>query len=125
MTITLTKRLRPGIGRQPRSGWNPQGSTPKPAYRCWHGYTGATCPVPGRPKNLNVREDQILPRLAALAILRASDDQPGGATRQITASVQAAELIDHLRATGVTLIHDPASRALRTGTTDAVAVNVG
>jgi Thiolase, C-terminal domain len=39
-------------------------------------FTGcaATHPIPGRPKNLYVREDQILPRLAALAILLDSRD---------------------------------------------------
>ena len=37
---------------------------------------------------------------------------------------QAADLIDHLRAAGVSIIYDPATRALRTDTKDAVAVTV-
>ena len=45
-------------------------SNGKPAYRCRHGYTSATSPDPTRPKNLYIREDKILPRLADLAILR-------------------------------------------------------
>jgi len=69
-----------------------------------------------------------LPRLAALAIL-----QPGGshsprdkkpASAQVTAPARAAELIDRLRADGVTLIYDPATRALRTDT-NSLAVTVG
>jgi site-specific DNA recombinase len=56
-------------GRRLESAW----SNGKPAYRCRHGYTSAAAPDPGRPKNLYVREDQILPRLAALGILHAGD----------------------------------------------------
>lgn len=48
-------------------------SNGKPAYRCRHDYTSATGSGPGRPKYLNVREDQILPHLAALAILNGTD----------------------------------------------------
>ena len=51
-------------GRRLESAW----SNGKPAYRCRHGYTSATRPSPARPKNLYVREDKILPRLAALAL---------------------------------------------------------
>jgi hypothetical protein len=34
-------------------------------------------------------------------------------------------LIDHLRAAGVSLIYDPATRSLRTSTSDAIPVSVG
>jgi hypothetical protein len=37
------------------------------AYRCRHGHTTATRPDPARPGNAYIREDQILPRLPALA----------------------------------------------------------
>ena len=50
-------------GRRLESAW----SNGKPAYRCRHGYTSATRPSPDRPKNAYIREDQILPGLAALA----------------------------------------------------------
>ena len=40
-----------GCGRRLESAW----SNGKPAYRCRHGYTSATGPEPGRPKNLYVR----------------------------------------------------------------------
>jgi site-specific DNA recombinase len=52
-------------GRRLESAW----SNGKPAYRCRHGYTSANHPEPGRPKNTYVREEQILPHLAAVAIL--------------------------------------------------------
>ena len=54
-------------GRRLESAWS-NGSL---AYRCRHGNTSATSPGPGRAKNTYVREDQILPHLAALAILLA------------------------------------------------------
>jgi site-specific DNA recombinase len=86
-------------------------------------------PGPARPKNLYVREDQILPRLAALAILHADDSHSpqGGekASAQVTAPAQAADLIDRLQAADVKLIYDPATRALRTGTSISPAVTVG
>jgi hypothetical protein len=46
------------------------------------------------------------------------------ASAQVTAPAQAAELIDRLRAADVTLIYDPATRALRTDTKDSLAVTV-
>lgn len=101
-------------------------SNGKAAYRCRRGYTSTTRPDPGRPKNLYVREDHILPRLA---ILQASDghgrpgSKQGGA--RITAPAQAADLIDHLRAAGVTLTYDPDTRTLRTGNGAAVTVSAG
>ena len=112
-------------GRRLESAW----SNGKPAYRCRHGYTSATGPAPRRPANLHVREDQILPRLAALAILHADGShslRPGEhASTQVTAPAQAADLIDRLRAADVTLIYDPATRTLRDGTRNSPAVTVG
>ncbi len=68
-------------GRRLESAW----SNGKPAYRCRHGYTSATRPEPGRPKNTYVREDQILPHLAAAAIILACSSQPNGdGTRQLS-----------------------------------------
>ncbi len=73
-------------------------------------------------------EDQLLPRLAALAIPQASDGRALCGRKQesarVTTPAQAADLIDHLRATGVTIIYDPATRAIRTDTKRAVAVSV-
>jgi hypothetical protein len=47
------------------------------------------------------------------------------ASAQVTASAQAAELIDRLRAANVTLIYDPSTRTLRTDTSNSLAVTVG
>jgi site-specific DNA recombinase len=107
-------------GRRLESAW----SNGKPAYRCRHGYTSAARPEPGRPKNTYIREDQILPHLAALAILLNGDDRalPDG-TMQITAPGQAAGLIDQLRTAGITLTYDPDTRTIRTS--DSAAVTVG
>ena len=59
-------------GRRLESAW----SNGKPAYRCRHGYTSAARPESGRPGNTYVREDQILPHLAAIAILLSRDQAP-------------------------------------------------
>jgi len=117
----LAGLLRCGrCGRRLESAW----SNGRPAYRCRHGYTSAARPDPARPKNLYVREDQVLPRLAALAILLARDDQGRCHGKQVRFPAEVADLIDHLRTTGVTLTYDPGTRTLRTDTEDAVAVTV-
>jgi site-specific DNA recombinase len=112
-------------GRRLESAW----SNGKPAYRCRHGYTSATGSGPDRPANLYVRENQILPRLAALAILQSERSHPSRgrkpATVQVTSPAQTAELIDRLRTHDITLIYDPAARTLRMDTKDSLAVSVG
>jgi site-specific DNA recombinase len=117
----LAGLLRCGVcGRRLESAW----SNGKPAYRCRHGYTSATRPNPARPKNLYIREDTILPRLAALAILQQGSGHLPHGPAQITAPAQAADQIEQLRATGVSLIYDPATKTLRTDVNDAVPVPV-
>jgi site-specific DNA recombinase len=108
-------------GRRLESAW----SNGKPAYRCRHGHTSAACPDPRRPKNTYVREDQILPHLAALAILLGGDQAPSNCTMQVTAPGEAAGLIDQLRAAGITLTYDPDTRTVRTGDNEIVAVAIG
>jgi site-specific DNA recombinase len=112
-------------GRRLESAW----SNGKPAYRCRHGYASATGPEPGRPPNTYVREDQILPHLAALAILLASPaGKPAlgnGGLAQVTGPGDAAALIGQLRAGGTVLAYDPASRTLRAGGHDAPPVTIG
>ena len=100
-------------GRRLESAW----SYGRPAYRCRHGYTSATVPDPARPKNAYVREDQILPHLAALAILLAAgrrDTRPGKRPRR-SRPAPPRTLIDQLRADGTVLTYDPDGRTLRTG----------
>jgi site-specific DNA recombinase len=94
-------------GRRLESAW----SYGRPAYRCRHGYSSAAVPDPARPKNAYVREDQILPHLAALAILlAASAGTPGpdsGGSAQVTGPADGAVLIDRLRADSVVLTYNP------------------
>ena len=102
-------------GRRPESCW----SYGRPAYRCRPGYSSATVPDPARPKNTHVREDQVLPHLAALAILLTGDDsEPESGDRglaQLTGPDGTADLIDQLRADGTVLTYDPDDRTLSAG----------
>ena len=98
------------------------------AYRCRHGYTSAVVPDPARPKNTYIREDQILPHLAAIAILLAGPARkPVGGSRglaQLTGPDDTAALIDRLRADGTALTYDPSSRTLRAGEHHAPAITI-
>jgi hypothetical protein len=110
-------------GRRLESAW----SNGKPAYRCRHGHTSATSPDPGRPKTTYVREDQVLPHLAAIAILLAGPagkpDRGNRSLVQVTGPADTAALIDRLRAEGTALTYDPDNRSLRAG--DAPSVIIG
>jgi hypothetical protein len=76
-----------------------------------------------------VREDQILPHLAALAILLAGPaGKPGRGNRgiaQVTGPADTAALIDQLRVGGIVLTYDPDDRTLRAGAHDAPSVTIG
>jgi len=63
-------------------------------------------------KNTYVREDQILPHLAAVAILLAGEQTRGGNV-QVAVPAQTAELIDQLGASGTVLTYDPDTRTIR------------
>jgi len=112
-------------GRRLESAW----SSGRPAYRCRHGYTSATRPEPGRPPNTYVREDQILPHLAAIAVLIGGPaGKPAWANRsltQLTSPNDTAVLIDQLRAGATALTYDPTSRTLRAGGHGAPSVTIG
>ena len=111
-------------GRRLESCW----SSGRPAYRCRHGYTSASVPDPARPKNTYVREDQVLPHLAALAILIAGDAAPGPGRRrlaQLTGPARTADLIDRLRAAGTVLTYDPDKKTVRAGDRDALTIVIG
>ena len=103
-------------GRWLESAW----SNGRPAYRCRHGYTSATGPEPGRPKNTYVREDQILPHLAAMAILL--NGHASGHTSGLTTPGGTAGLIDQLRTAGIVLTYDPDTQTIRTGDSPPIAV---
>ena len=74
-----------------------------------------------------VREDQVLPHLAAIAILLAGPaGKPGLRNRnpvQVTGPDGTAALIDQLRADGIVLTYDPGDRTLRAG--DAPSLTIG
>ena len=112
-------------GRRLESAW----SNGKLAYRCRHGYTSASRPEPGRPRNTYVREDQIVPHLAAIAILLAgpagTSARPNRGLAQVTGPANTAALIDELRARGVVLTYNPDDRTLRPGVHNALAVAIG
>ena len=112
-------------GRRLESAW----SYGRPAYRCRHGYSSATVPDPARPKNAYVREDQILPHLAAIAILLAASagisGPESGRPAQVTGPADGVVLIDRLRADGVVLTYDPDDRTLHVGGHDAPPVVIG
>jgi site-specific DNA recombinase len=111
--------------RRLESAW----SNGKPAYRCRHGYTGATRARPGRPGNTYVREDQIVPHLAAIAILLAGPAgtcaRPSRSLAQVTGPASTAALIDQLRARGVVLTYNPDDRTLRADGHHALAITIG
>jgi hypothetical protein len=109
-------------GRRMESAW----SNGRPAYRCRHGYCSAAVPDPDRPKNIYLREDRVLPHLAALAILCAARETPDRARKaSVTAPARVADLIDQLRVTGTVLTYDPGTRTIRAGDEIAVAVTSG
>jgi site-specific DNA recombinase len=108
-------------GRRLESAW----SNGKPAYQCRHGYTTDARPDPERPKNTYVREDRVLPHLAAIAILLGRDLEPSSGTAQIAAPDETAVLIDQLRAAGTTLTYHADTRTLRTSDSGIAAVTVG
>jgi hypothetical protein len=106
-------------GRRLESAW----SNGKPAYRCRHGHASAARPDPGRPKNTYVREDQILPHLAAVAILLArGNPATGNGTVQLTSPAETAGLIEQLRTADITLTYDPDTMTIRSQGSDPVAV---
>ena len=113
-------------GRRLESAW----SSGRPTYRCRHGHTSAAGPDSGRAKNTYVREDQILPHLAAISILLAGDiSELGSGDRgpgQVTRPADAAALIDQLRADGIVLTYHPDDRTLRVADHDvAVTISEG
>ena len=115
-------------GRRMESAW----SNGKAAYRCRHGGTSATAPDPSRPKNAYVREDKLLPRLAALHLLltspatRARRRTRAGADTRST--VSPGEVVGYLREHEITLTWNPAAatvqaRATQTDKTVTVKTN--
>ena len=76
-----------------------------------------------------MREDQILPHLAAIAILLADPARKAArgnrGLAQLTGPDGTAALIGLLRADGTVLTYDPDGRTLRAGGHDAPSVTIG
>jgi hypothetical protein len=76
-----------------------------------------------------VREDQILPHLAAIAILLGGRaGKPARQNRGLahpSGPAATAALIDLLRARGTVLTYDPVGQTLRAGGHDAPPVTIG
>lgn len=76
-----------------------------------------------------MREDQIAPHLAAIAILLAGPPAipPHGNRRpaRVTGPASTAALIDQLHADGAVLTYDPQDRTLRVGGHGALSVTIG
>jgi len=123
----LAGLLRCGIcGRRLESCW----SNGRPAYRCRHGHSSASAPDPGRPGNLYIREDRILPHLPALHLLLTAADPATGRRRRRTGQdadvnrpASGEAVISYLRARQITLTYHPATGTLQADTPgDAKAV---
>ena len=108
--------------RRMESAW----SNGKPAYRCRHGHTSVSTPDPDRPKNAYVREDRILPHLAALHLLLSQAPPAEGRRKRTRAGVDvryqiaAEDVTAYLREQQITLTYDLAAGTLHAGTGEAV-----
>ncbi len=86
--------------------------------------TSAAPPDPGRPKNVYVREDRILPQLPALYLLLTGAEPPAGRRRRtrrgadVRPQAGPEETISYLRQHGITLNYDPAAGTVQAGTRD-------
>ena len=108
-------------GRRLESAW----SNGKPAYRCRHGHTTATRPDSAQPGNTYVREEQILPHLATVAVLLGGGQTADNGSAQVIVPAEAADLVNQLRASGTVLTYDPDTHTLRSGDSGMIAVTVG
>jgi site-specific DNA recombinase len=96
----------------------------RPAYRCRHDRTTASAPDPGGPKYAFVREDRILPHLAALHLLLTRTVPAAGRRRRtrrgtdVRFQASAGNVISYLREQRVTLTYDPAAGTLHAGTAE-------
>jgi hypothetical protein len=78
----------------------------RPAYRCRHGHTSAHSAPPGRARNLYLREDRILARVATDLRGELGDEAPS----------EPVELAEYLRQRGITIICRQDSCTLDTNT---------
>jgi site-specific DNA recombinase len=121
----LAGLLRCGnCGRRLESCW----ANNRPAYRCRHGYSSAATPDPARPKNVYIREDQILPHLPTLL----PGAEPTGRRRrrtrrgvEVPPPASGLGVIGYLRAREITLTYDPQAKTLRADIPNAPVAAIG
>jgi site-specific DNA recombinase len=110
-------------GRRMESAW----SHGRPAYRCRHGRTTASAPDPDGPRYAFVREDRILPHLAALHLLLTGAGPAAGRRRRTLRGTDTRcqptpeDVTRYLRGQQVALTYDPAAGTLHAGTAEAAA----
>ncbi len=116
-TYQLAGILHCGLcGRRMDSHWTHQ----RPGYRCRHGHNSSTTPEPGQPRNTYVREDQILAHLPAL-VLRLTTAAGDAAGEPPT----VLDAVEYVRAGGITLTYDAASKTLTADTERAERIMIG
>ena len=99
--------FRPAAASRPGS----PGPTARPPTAAATATPAPPAPNLGGLRTPYVREDQILPHLAAIAILLADNSQAKNAgTAQVTVPAETAALIDQMRASQVILTYDPDDR---------------
>ena len=108
-------------------GWNPPGPTAAPPTGAATATPALPAPIPAGRRtctSARTRSCPAWPPWPSCSPASPAPQHQDGAT-QLTAPAQAADLIDQLRAAGVTLTYDPATKTLRADTGNAVAVSVG
>jgi hypothetical protein len=112
-------------GRRLESCW----ANNRAAYRCRHGHTSAATPDPGRPKNLYIRADRILPHLPAfLAGTEPASGRKRRRTRrgdEVPRAVTGEDATGYLRARQITLTYHPHTRTLQADPGGTVATITG
>jgi site-specific DNA recombinase len=105
-------------------------SSGKAAYRCRHGHTSAAGPVPGRPKNFYIREDQALALLPGLHLLLTQVELPPARRRRTRSGIDVQTVLSpqdavrFLRENKVVLVYDQEAGTLKadpSGTTKTIA----
>jgi site-specific DNA recombinase len=107
-------RCRP-CGRRMDAHW----VNNRAGYRCRHGHTSAQRAVPGRAKNLYVREDHILANLPTHLAVLELDDELGSEERGSGDSGQRRDLAELMHQFDLTIVCDTAGWTVETtATTD-------
>lgn len=125
-TYLLAGLLSCGVcGRRMESHW-----AHRPAYRCRHGHSSATPPIPHRTPNAYVREDHVLPHLPALIIRLTNqhnghDAQAENSPEGTRLQSSQADAVERLRTDAILLIYDPTTATLTADTPHRERITIG